>query len=49
MRYTGSAEQIATLKLATLSGKPLSWIDGLRAVNPKAYHYFYQALQVGAQ
>lgn len=45
-RYTGSAEQIAALQAATLNGRPHSWIDGLKAVNPEAFHYWYQALSL---
>jgi hypothetical protein len=48
MRYTGSADQIANLKAATLNGKPLSWIDGVRGVNPEAYHYWHIAIQLSA-
>jgi hypothetical protein len=36
-RYTGSAGQLEALRTATLNGTPLSWIDGLKAVNPEAY------------
>lgn len=46
MRYTGISEQIEALRSATLNGLPLSWIDGIKAVNPEAYHYWYQAIQV---
>lgn len=45
MRYTGSPQQIEALRSATLNGLPLSWIDGMRTVNPEAYHYWHQAIQ----
>jgi len=47
MRYTGSAEQLAALRVATLNGQPLSWIDGVRAVNPEAYYYWHRAILLG--
>lgn len=40
MRYTGSPGQIAALRAATLNGTPYAWLDGLKAVNPEAYHYW---------
>jgi hypothetical protein len=40
-RYTGSAAQINALRSASLNGRPHSWIDGLKAVNPEAYHYWH--------
>lgn len=46
-RYTGSAEQIEALRAASLNGRPLSWIDGIRAVNPEAYHYWHRAISLG--
>lgn len=45
-RYTGSPEQIAILRAATLNGTPHAWLDGLKAVNPEAYHYWLLALGV---
>lgn len=47
MRYTGSSEQLGQLRAATLNGYPLSWIDGVRAVNPEAYHYWHLAIRLG--
>ena len=46
-RYTGSAEQLGAVRAATLNGTPLAWIDGVKAVNPEAYHYLYRAIQLG--
>ena len=45
-RYTGSPEQIATLRAATLNGTSHAWLDGLKAVNPEAYHYWLAASQL---
>jgi hypothetical protein len=42
-RYTGSAGQIAALRAATLNGTPNAWLDGLKAVNPEAFHYWLAA------
>jgi hypothetical protein len=46
-RYSGSAEQNAALMATTLNGTPLAWIEGVRAVNPEAYYYWYHAIQLG--
>lgn len=43
-RYTGSREQIATLRAATFNGTPHAWLDGLKAVNPEAFHYWLMAV-----
>ncbi|MEI7935116.1 MAG: hypothetical protein WCK27_00370 [Verrucomicrobiota bacterium] len=48
MRYTGSAQQLAALRVATLNGQPLSWIDGVRAVNSEAYYYWHRAILLAA-
>ena len=47
MRYTGSAAQLTALRVATLNGQPLSWLDGVRAVNPEAYYYWHRAILLG--
>lgn len=44
-RYTGNPEQVAALRAATLNGTPHAWLDGLKGVNPEAYHYWLMALQ----
>jgi hypothetical protein len=44
-RYTDSSEQIAALRAATLNGTPYAWLDGLKAVNPEAYHYWWLAIR----
>lgn len=44
-RYTGTQDQIAALRAATLNGTPHAWLDSLKAVNPEAYHYWYLAVQ----
>ncbi len=46
MRYTGNAAQIEMLRAATLNGKPLSWIDGVKGANAEAYYYWYQSIQL---
>jgi hypothetical protein len=46
-RYTGSAGQLDALRVATLNGTPLDWIDGVKAVNPEAYYYLLRAIQLG--
>jgi hypothetical protein len=48
MRYTGSPAQLDMLRVATLNGKPLSWIDGVKGANAEAYHYWYHAIQLVA-
>jgi len=45
-RYTGSATQLGELRSASLNGRPYSWIDRLKAVNPEAYYYWYLALSL---
>jgi len=47
MRYTGNAEQLDALRVATLNGQPLSWIDGVKGANAEAYYYWYRAIQLG--
>lgn len=47
MRYTGSREQIAALRAASLNGLPLSWIDGVKGANAEAYHYWHRAIKIG--
>ncbi len=42
-RYTGSDAQIALLRAATLKGHEHAWLDGLKAVNAEAYHYWLHA------
>lgn len=44
-RYAGSAEQIAGLRGATFNGTPHAWLDGLKQVNPEAYHYWLLSLR----
>ena len=44
-RYTGNPAQIAALRAATLNGTPHAWLDGLKAVNPEAYHYWLMAVR----
>jgi len=44
-RYTGSPEQIAAMRSATLNGTPHAWLDRLKAANPEAYHYWLMALR----
>jgi hypothetical protein len=46
MRFTGSNEEVQALRAVTLNGHSLSWIDGVKAVNPEAYYYWYQAIQL---
>jgi len=43
-RFTNSPEQLSTLRAATLNGQKYSWIDGMKAVNAEAYHYWHMAL-----
>ena len=43
-RYTGSEGQLSHLKSASLNGRPHAWLDGLKAINPEAFHYFHCAL-----
>ncbi|MBE7539190.1 MAG: nucleotidyl transferase AbiEii/AbiGii toxin family protein [Opitutaceae bacterium] len=46
LRYTGSAVQLEALKVASLNGHAHSWLDGLKAVNPEAYHYWHLGLNL---
>lgn len=46
-RYTRSAEQLDSLRAATLNGTPLAWIDGVKAANDEAYYYWHRAIQIG--
>jgi hypothetical protein len=45
-RYTGSPAQLAALRAANLNGTAYDWINGLKAVNPEAYHYWHMALSL---
>lgn len=45
-RYTGSATQLDTLRVASLNGHTYSWIDGIKSTNAEAYHYWYLALDL---
>ncbi|HSY20247.1 MAG TPA: nucleotidyl transferase AbiEii/AbiGii toxin family protein [Candidatus Acidoferrales bacterium] len=45
-RFTGSTEQIETVRGLTLNGTSLAWLDGMRAVNPEAYYYWHRAIQL---
>lgn len=40
LRYTGTEEQIAAIKVASFNNTPLDWLDGLKQINPAAYHYW---------
>lgn len=46
LRYTGSNEQIEILRQATFNNTPWDWADGLRQVNPEAYHYWLAAARL---
>jgi hypothetical protein len=46
MRYTASVAQLDALRAATLNGTPLAWLDGVKAANAEAYHYWYRAMQI---
>ncbi len=43
-RYTGNAAQLDALRAATLQGHEHAWLDGLKAVNAEAYHYWHMGL-----
>ncbi len=43
VRYVGAREQIAALRAASFNNTPWDWADGLRQVNPEAYHYWVAA------
>jgi len=42
-RYAGTKEQIAALRAASFNNTQWDWADGLRQVNPEAYHYWLAA------
>jgi hypothetical protein len=46
MRFTGSVSQLDLSRATSLNGTPFSWIDGVKAVNPEAYHYWHRALSI---
>jgi hypothetical protein len=46
MRYTGSTAQLDALRVATLNGTPLAWIDGVKGANAEAYFYWHRAIQL---
>lgn len=46
LRYTGSAAQLEALKAASLNGHAHSWLDGLKAVNAEAYHYWHLGMKL---
>ena len=43
VRYAGSKEQNDALRAASFNNTPWVWADGLRQVNPEAYHYWLLA------
>ena len=47
MRFNGSKEQIEILRTLSVKETSLGWIDGVRDVNPEAYHYLHRAVQLG--
>jgi Nucleotidyl transferase AbiEii toxin, Type IV TA system len=40
LQYTGSAEQIAAIKANSFNNTEVDWLDGLKQINPAAYHYW---------
>ncbi|MCX6938555.1 MAG: nucleotidyl transferase AbiEii/AbiGii toxin family protein [Verrucomicrobia bacterium] len=44
IRYTQTAAQLETLRAATLKGHPHAWLDGIKAGNAEAYHYWHMGL-----
>jgi hypothetical protein len=42
LRYTGTAEQNAAIKANSFNNTPWDWLDGLKQINPAAYHYWMQ-------
>ena len=40
LKYTGTNEQIAALKANSFNNTKLDWLDGLKQINPAAYHYW---------
>ena len=48
LRYAGSTEHIASIRAHTFNNTPWDWLDGMKQVNPAAYHCWMQAArQVG--
>jgi hypothetical protein len=44
-RYTGTPGQQAALSIVSLKGHPqYAWAEGIKAVNPEAYHYLHRAI-----
>jgi hypothetical protein len=43
LRYSGSREQIEALRHASFNNTAWDWIDGLKQINPEAYHYWRAA------
>ena len=46
MRHTGSAEQFAALRVTTLNGTPLAWIEGVKGANAEAYCYWHRTIRL---
>ena len=40
LRYAGNPEQNAAIKAGSFNNMPLDWLDGLKQINPAAYHYW---------
>ncbi len=40
LRYTGSPEQLAIIKAGSFNTTAWDWLDGLKQINPAAYHYW---------
>jgi hypothetical protein len=45
-RCCGTAAQLGQVRQATLNGTAYAWLNGRKAVNPEAYHYWHLALAV---
>lgn len=46
LRYAGNAEQIAAIRANSFNNTELDWLDGLKQVNPAAYHYWVVTQQI---
>jgi hypothetical protein len=46
VRYAGTKEQIDALRAGSFNNTTWDWADGLRQVNPEAYHYWLAAARL---
>ncbi len=49
LRYTGTAAQNTAIKTNSFNNTKVDWLDGLKQVNPAAYHYWMVTQRIRSQ